>query len=638
MICFAFAFPLWAEESDIEDVSTESESSVQEGEEVINLGTIYVEESLPESDQLIDRPTSCTAVINPRDLVEKSVTLPEVLESVPGVSVRNFGGLGSLSTISIRGSGSKGVLVLLDDVPLNPSGGYVDLSNIPLTSLDRVEVIRGGEGAILGGGAVGGVIRLYSNNDEKSPGGNFLKLSAGSFNTSEFAVTLREESTTVHLTASGSRGDFPFKNDNGTYQVVSDDFKDIRENNEAGMVDSRITYRWQIDEHSSAIISGEWFRSEKGIPGITTFPSPHASQTDSRQFLHAVFSNDEFQNGRFDFTASWLRQARHFSDPYGESTGVPVFSKWIHERLQFDSEWIGPGFSDTDSIIAGTLFTAEQIDASNFVQKDRNILAVWGRNEWYFSDSDVLLSALRLDIFEDDMILSPKVGARISLAENLSARANLGMDFRPPGFEELYRNEGLVTGNPSLKPERSLGFDLGLSYASKRIRGEAAYFNIQTRDMIDYLLVSGFRWKPYNIGRTRCSGFEFSLDYPFAPSWGFRANCTVSRAVDTSGDPNRNGMPLVGQPSSDLFASITWGKNPWKINLDWEYRGSSPITPSGTRFLPSCNSFASSIGYSFSDGQTFTFEVKNLFDQPLTDIRGFPLPGRTVFLTYANEW
>jgi len=113
-------------------VFAQDESEDEESEVVIDIGEIHVEESMLETEEVLDRPTAMTTVLDPGELSQRSLTLSEALETVPGVSVRSFGGLGALSTISIRGLGSMNVLVLLDGIPLNPTGGSVDLSDIPL--------------------------------------------------------------------------------------------------------------------------------------------------------------------------------------------------------------------------------------------------------------------------------------------------------------------------------------------------------------------------------------------------------------------------------------------------------------------------------------------------------------------------
>ncbi|HIG71196.1 MAG TPA: TonB-dependent receptor [Myxococcales bacterium] len=90
--------------------------------------------------------------------------LEDLLGQALGVQIRRFGGAGSLAEVSIRGSTSTQVVVLLDGVKMNSGrGGSVDLSSIPLSQLEAVEVSRGGGAWGAGSGAMGGVAELYVN-------------------------------------------------------------------------------------------------------------------------------------------------------------------------------------------------------------------------------------------------------------------------------------------------------------------------------------------------------------------------------------------------------------------------------------------------------------------------------------------
>ena len=114
-----------------------------------------------ELSESADDPSAFATVIDARALDDRFATVEEVLDQVPGVRVRRFGGIGSYSTASIRGSKSEQVLILLDGVRLNSAQlGSVDLSTIPLRQVDRIEVLRGGGSARFGSDAESGVISI----------------------------------------------------------------------------------------------------------------------------------------------------------------------------------------------------------------------------------------------------------------------------------------------------------------------------------------------------------------------------------------------------------------------------------------------------------------------------------------------
>ncbi len=637
VLVFSLVLPAYAQDES-DEAAEEERVEAETEEEIIDLGALYVESTRLEFEEAADRPASFATVLNPIELNRRALTLADALDATPGVSVRSFGGLGALSTISIRGTGSENVLVLLDGIPLNPTGGSVDLSDIPLGSLERIEIIRGGEGAFVGAGASGGVVRLRSvQPDEDGEDRQASRFSVGSFGTVTGGYTWRGDGDLLHFELAGSRGDFPFLNDNGTAFDLDDDFTDARENNEFSSIEARYGHSWDLDGERTLGFSAEWYRGEKGIPGITTFPSTQASQTDGRFFLHTLYADPGFYNGELTASLGYLRQARNFADPLGESTGVPLFTSWIHNRWDAKTEWSGVGWGKEDVLTCGASVSLEALDAGEYSSPNRNTVSAWVRDEWYHPSGAVLIGAVRGDWLDGDATLSPRGGLRFPLDEEWALRTNLGLDFRPPSFEELYRNEGVVIGNPGLTDERTLGFDIGVAHTSERIRFEAAYFNLQTKDLIDYLLISGFRWKPYNIGRVRSSGFEVSADWILDRDWEFRGSYTRTRAIDASGDSTRQGQPLVGQPSSELFAHLRWHDDRWEFFIEWERRGPSPITPSGTRSLPANESTALGIGYKLDTGSSLLFEIRNLFDESLTDVRGFPLPGRSIFVTWSAE-
>ncbi|MGH7290574.1 MAG: TonB-dependent receptor, partial [Myxococcota bacterium] len=131
-----------------------------------------------------DDPSAFATVIDARDYDERFATVEEVLEQTPGVRVRRFGGLGSYSTASIRGSKSEQVLVLLDGVRLNSAErGAVDLSTIPLRQVERIEVTRGGGAARFGTGAEGGVISITTRKPTPGRSSADASLSAGTHGT-----------------------------------------------------------------------------------------------------------------------------------------------------------------------------------------------------------------------------------------------------------------------------------------------------------------------------------------------------------------------------------------------------------------------------------------------------------------------
>ena len=126
-----------------------------------------VTETLIVSASQIDQPLTRTAdsvtVITGDELAARQVTsLGAALSTVPGFTVARNGGPGTLTSLFPRGGESDYTLVLIDGVRANAFGGGLDLSQVPLADVDRIEVVRGPQSALYGADAIGGVVQVIT--------------------------------------------------------------------------------------------------------------------------------------------------------------------------------------------------------------------------------------------------------------------------------------------------------------------------------------------------------------------------------------------------------------------------------------------------------------------------------------------
>src|SRR6056297_951346 len=123
----------------------------------------------------------------------KMENLSDVIEKQAGIQVRQSGGLGSFSSVSMRGASGDQVMVFLDGVLLNDaSGGGVDLSNISLSDVESIEIYRGITPANFGRSSIGGAINIRTNRAKKGFKGN---VSAGyaSFHTKKGSLFINHK-------------------------------------------------------------------------------------------------------------------------------------------------------------------------------------------------------------------------------------------------------------------------------------------------------------------------------------------------------------------------------------------------------------------------------------------------------------
>jgi iron complex outermembrane receptor protein len=161
-----------------------------------------------------DRAVNVTVIA--REEIERNlaVTLPEIIQDYAGIGMRDlFGNNASNSTVDMRGFGAaaeQNTLILVDGVRQND----IDLSGvvwsaIPLSAIERIEIVRGGNSVMHGSGAVGGVINIITRSPEGRSDEATVIARYGSFNTRNLQATgnLVGENMGLTLAASNDRSD-----------------------------------------------------------------------------------------------------------------------------------------------------------------------------------------------------------------------------------------------------------------------------------------------------------------------------------------------------------------------------------------------------------------------------------------------
>ena len=111
-------------------------------------------------------------------------SLSEALESMAGVYIQRFGGNGSQAKVYLRGTSSNHSIVLMDGRRLTSTNdGRAELENIPLDSIERIEVVRGGLSSKYGADAIGGVIQIFTKDFGSTSDSNKVSVTVGSQNT-----------------------------------------------------------------------------------------------------------------------------------------------------------------------------------------------------------------------------------------------------------------------------------------------------------------------------------------------------------------------------------------------------------------------------------------------------------------------
>ncbi len=572
--------------------------------------------------------------------------MAEVLENVQGVFIKDYGGIGGNKTISLRGSSSEQVLVLLDGQRLNDAqSGQVDFSSISLEGVERIEVVRGGNSALYGADAVGGVINIITNKKHDREGiSGSLKMMNGSFQSLsiEPALKIRYNKFGGSLSYKylSSEGDFTYKNLEGRDEKLK--------NNDIIAQDLFARFYYLFDDslfQRTLNFSYKYYDSERGSPGNIELPYRSARLWNTNQQFNTTFSGKVF-NLMNDFQVQ--AYAHTGNSRYKNDEGlVPIDSRYDNGTYGLETQ-MQSIFTAGQLITYGAGYRNDWLNSEEFADDHtRDSYYIFLQNETeikmknhYPVKSLTFVPAVRLDGFSDfGSHVSPKIGGVINFGHSwqTSLKWNAGLSYRAPNFNELYWPEDAWTkGNPDLKAEHGYDWDAGirLRYPILNVIAlDVTYFDVHMNDLILWQS-TGQLWMPLNVDKSRNRGIEASISLsPVAKRIMLNANYTFLDARNLSDDLTTKDKYLVYRPRHTFNTAVTINYRNLTLKYDFQYVGKRYVNPANTKFMEAYGNSDLTVAY-VQDFDNWTsnlsFQVKNLLDERYQIIQYHPLPGREM--------
>jgi len=622
----------------------------------------------------IENAPSFVTVVERSDFENDAVSVADVLMDTPGTTINVMGGLGDYSEVSLRGAYSNQVQVYIDGMLLNEAaGGGVNLSTIPLTHVESVEVWRSGAPAHFGGNAMGGVVNITTRDMNQRR--KIVSLGYGSFNTFTASTLLNIPAgmSRFHMTLdySSSRNDFRYKSDNGTMYNDDDDYWARRDNDDfrsANLLSkySRLFGNGMFLELSDHLLSGD-----KKIPASDNIRTAHASmQTAKNLFQAKLGMNPLFRNSiGIDPQVYHKYNREHYRDIHG-SVGWG-FQDNIYETKAFTAlipvtVTIGKlaTFTITPTAVQESYRPEHKLQSTVPLSCDREQLALIGDGVFNTPGERLILTGkIRRDRYFSSYTGEPSpqnrvtpepqfhhmtnvtAGAKIRVHKALSVQTSYGDITRIPGFYELFGDRGGTLSNPDLKPEHiykwDAGFKIPVTGAELPVTGsiECAYFENNFKNLIQWYTndagfiaadnVSGsyvrgteLVWNSFVLNRFQCTG-----------NWSFQRSKVTGEKRKYYRDkklPNRPGN--YGSVKVEYrFNNITPF---WTMNRKSSYfldRSNQDHNRYPGRTLHDTGVIISFLG-----GRTkCTALIKNITDVHTFDIQGMPKPGRSYMIKFV---
>lgn len=570
--------------------------------------------------------------------------LADILQTVPGVFIKNYGSGSALQTISMNGLGSEHTIILLNGSKLNSfQNAQVDLALIPKESIKRIEVLSNGYSSVYGSDAIGGVVNIVTDDlfaDEKY----HLNLNTffGSYDKRGLAVNLKNKIKNFRwdIIAADEKSD-----DNYDYYFSSGEIVELkhRVNSKYSVNNFALTLDYLLSKKIDLKFYSQYINADREIPGIETGNVPPLTKQFDKNWNSILRLN-------FDNTSYSLSSEVNFQNNLMNYTTLPFINSYykniiVSNLTKFNFNIAGnPVLFGTEAKYAA--IQSDELD-SNVHRKQLSIFnssTIKYKNLKFFP-------SVRYDHIEDinKNVVTYKFGINYQPFEyNFHLRANISHNFSAPTFNELYWKQG---GNRDLKPESSDNYELGFISSGKILTDyifDFTYLNIIAKDRIIWLPQSGFIWTPVNILKSRSDIFISSLKFIFTVSSAFKVSAGVSYSHNKSiklnesypGDPTANKQILY-IPEEQIKSSLELKFKSLGINLFYSYLGRRfsdqenliPLTPASV--------IDGNIFYDLSlpgVESRIKFEINNLTNTDYQVISGYPLPLRNYLLTFNLKY
>ncbi len=481
-------------------------------------------------------------VITREELLKRNVqTAQDALDQTTGLLVgKTSSGWGSKGTVRVYGLNAKYTLVLVDGQRL--LGGHqnaIDLQQISIDMIERIEILKGPASALYGSDAVGGVVNIITRNGTDKP---------------EFSGSIAMGSRgTVVGSMSGGAGSENLKTRfSYTYR-------------ESDGVDE------ELDSYNEHILQGtvSLKLSEKAKFSLKPYYSfQDMPDQDTKQERYGI-------NAMLDWAPDALSSVKlrgsFFDFNYKTGTDDTVLDNYefelLYSRMLFDSHLMTAGYE----------FWNERRDY--YVSAGRNSKIDQTLNSFYLQDEIdlspvVLVLGARLDSHERwGEEINPKASVMFKATDDLKFRASVGRAFKAPSLLSLYDEwmMGTITvhPNPDLKPEKSIGYQLGVEYAfNPGIVAKATWFRNDLEDMIKSSVrrVAGRMHMYYeNVDEAMTQGVELNLDARISDCVSAKVGYTW---LDT--EDKLTGMELIYEPESKFISGLNFTFCPASLTLGFE--------------------------------------------------------------------
>ncbi len=564
-------------------------------------------------------------------------SVQDLLEQVLGADVRSRGALGVQADVSLRGGTFDQVLVLLNGVNItDPQTGHHNL-NLPLDleSVDRIEILQGPGTRVYGPNAFTGAINIVTGEQKNS--GAKVGVTAGGYG---------------YLNGFGSAA-WAKKNFRSFISVSharSDGYSPNTDFNSRSLF-----YHGQLFSLLGTTSLQAGF-SDKGFGAASFYTPKYPNQYERTK---SFFSSISQVKTIWDFTINTQAYWRRHQDRFELFRDNPAF--WYKNHNYHLTDVIGgklhgnynTEYSRTSigaeyryehiySNVLGILF-ADTLDvpgeSNGFFNRQKARHNVNFNLEQTFYFQGFVVSAGAMALWNSDFGWDKSFGIDASYAVLNTTRVfgSINQSLRLPTFTDLYYNGPTNVGNPDLKPEHALSYEVGIKSSFKNSLMQLSLIRREGSDIIDWVKdPADAKYKTRNLTNVTTNGIEVGGQYSFGELFLQASNSSKLQVTysyyrnekESGGLISAYSLDYLKQKLSMNLTSTLYKGIGFTVKATYQDRAGS--------FTTAANQEVSYSPFTLCDIRVFkTFkhlmifgEVANVFDKDYADIGNIDQPGR----------
>jgi len=556
---------------------------------------------------------SVTVITRQQIETSQAKSASELMDGIAGISFHGNGGYGKVSSLSLRGSNSNQVLVLVDGVRVGSASlGSTAWQYLPISQIERIEIVRGPRSHLYGSEAMGGVIQIFTRDGEKGMHMN-ARAGYGTYNTFDGSVGI-----------SGGNDDTRYSLNVGYLNTDNYNAREGNDPDDDGY--DNLSLSASLNQHFSDTLKLRV--SAVQATGNTQYDGFDPTRGYDEDFLQRTltaaldYSPMDWWDMKFSLGQSWDEGTQFVAGIKGD-----VF-KTKRPQVSWQNDFM---ITEESLLTAGIDFIQDQVDGTvQYAEDRRNNTGVFVQYQTEFG-AHSLSGGLRYD---DNEAYGGNTTGDIAWGygfnDHLRLVASYGTAFRAPTFNDLYYPFG---GNPDLDPERSKSGELGLDGSQIWGGWSLRVYRTDIDDLIQWAPAGGFIWRPQNIASARIDGLELSANTRLA-GWVLSGSLTLLDAIDQNLDRR-----LPGRAKQNLRLDLDRQFGRFGIggtlrarsdSVYYDFMGDKiPVAGYGLLDLRG--------NYVLSGDWSLLARIGNLFDKPYQTVPTYNQPGREFFLSLVYQ-